>query len=203
MYHDTFPTADTRSACNMIHARLVLQGQCVSTCIMLHAGQSCRTKNLRRSCRTRGEQPRLSADSASTRYCRFCSWAFYKVFAGAPAVATRPMSQPVRAFASTCRCVHPTPRRKPMPTARPEICACMRSQASGAHHSSPPSCRSSVFKFRHALRGRPVLVLYTVNAAVAARAQEQPCGCCPRPPQQLPSWAPDPSDPLGHTHLFL
>ena len=43
------------------------------------SGRSCRTKNLRRSCRTRGEQPRLSADSALTRYCRFCSWAFYKV----------------------------------------------------------------------------------------------------------------------------
>ena len=43
------------------------------------SGQPCRTKDRRRSCRTRGERPRLSADTAPTRYCRFCPGAFYKV----------------------------------------------------------------------------------------------------------------------------
>ena len=121
------------------------------------------------------------------------------LFAGMVAVATTSMARALRAVLFMARCVRPTAHT---PHTTPHLLT---------HARAVPGCRSSSFIMSKVLEmplSRPRSSTWSGStprlhghAAAAVRGRERPRGRRPRLPRQLPSWGPDPSDPLAqNTH---
>ena len=123
------------------------------------------------------------------------------LFAGMAVVATTSMARAQRAVPAISRCVPSLPSR---PAPHHRIAHHVRARPlAGLRTSSFVVSKLPKMIFsapKSSSWSSSTLPLHGV-AAAAVRGRERPRGRRPRLPRQLPSWGPDPSDPLGqHTH---